>query len=103
MCPLFQFLDDLLHIDRLQTSVHFLADHHHRSESAGSYAAEAVEGIFTVGGGFAYLDAEHALELFEQFLRAAHIAGSSHTDGDGVLAFRCHGEEGVECDHAVHF
>ena len=40
---LFQFLDNLLYIYRLQPSVHFLANHHYRSQSAGAYAAQAVQ------------------------------------------------------------
>ena len=40
---LLQLLDNLLHIYRLQSSVHFLANHHYRSQSAGTYAAQAVQ------------------------------------------------------------
>ena len=49
---LFQFLDNLLYIHRLQSSVHLFADHHYRSQSAGAYAAQAIQRILSVGGGF---------------------------------------------------
>ena len=45
---LFQFLDNLLYIHRLQSSVHLFADHHYRSQSAGAYTAAGVQGKLTV-------------------------------------------------------
>ena len=63
--PLFQLLDNLLYIYRLQPSVHFFANHHHRSQSAGTYAAQAVQREFPVRGGFADFNAEHPFKFFE--------------------------------------
>ena len=84
-----------------EAAVDLLANHGDGGQTAGADAAEGVEAELAVGRAFAHGDVQVALEGIEDLLGAAHVAGGTQADVDGVLALRLHGEEAVEGDDAV--
>lgn len=84
-----------------EAAVDFLADHGDGGQAASTHATEGVKAELAVGGAFAHLDVQLALEGIQHLLGAAHVAGRAEAHIDGVLALGLHGEEAVEGDDAV--
>jgi hypothetical protein len=94
------FVDDFHCLGRGDFAVNFAVDHHNRSKTAGTDAAECVNGKQTVGGGTGIsLDTQNALKFTQNGFGTLHIAGSTHADIDVVLTFGFRGEVVVEADH----
>ena len=70
----YEFVDDALDARLREAAEYLLAHHHDRSETAGTHAAQRIEREEAVGGRFAHLDAQLALEFVEHLLRTADIA-----------------------------
>ena len=85
-----------------ETSIDLATDSDNRSKTACANAAEAVEREEAILSGLAHLDAELTLELLEDTLRSAHVAGSTHTNRDWVFALRLHSEVAIESHHAIN-
>ena len=84
-----------------EAAIDLLADHGDGGQTAGADAAEGVEAELAVGRAFAHGDVQVALESIQNLLGAAHIAGGTQADVDGVLALGLHGEEAVEGNDAI--
>ena len=95
-------IKDLADVLHLKTAIHMLADHDYGSKTAGAHTAQAVERELAVLGGLAHLDVQDALDFFKQTLGTAHVAGGTQADRNRVLALGGHGEERVECNHAIN-
>ena len=94
------FVDDFHRFGGGNFAVNFAVDHHNRSKTASTDAAECVNGKQTVGGGVGIsLNTQDALKFTQNGFGTLHIAGSTHADIDVVLAFGLGGEVVVETDH----
>ena len=81
--------------------MHLAVDDGDRREAAAAEAADGLDGEHAVVGGRVDADAELLLELLDEVVAAAQVAGGAEADLDDVLAGLLELEEVVEGDDAV--
>ena len=90
-CLLFLFLngaDQLRQLVRANPAVAVFVNDDHRRLAASAHAAADFQGDLAIFGRLAGLNAQDLLGLFDQLIRAAHVAGGAHAEFNRVLAAR---------------